>query len=157
MKRDYKATYNLCRASHDLEELTHYLIWVWENPADKEGAMKVRFPYATAWFAKFNGWSSSNTDTAGNQQKEDKPVDDDDLTIEQTWPPRTIQNGLNWTEVYLLQALLRCHGYNVLSNGIFNDSLTTKVKEYQKKEGLVQDGVVGPKTWKKLMEVPSNF
>lgn len=151
MKRDFPAIWDLCRTSKNLEEITKKLIWVWENPMDKVGAMAERFPYAQAWLAKFNGWSTPI------EESPPQSVDDEGLTIEQTWPPRTIQNGLNWTEVYLLQALLRCHGYNVLSNGIFNDALEKIVREYQSSKGLRNDGIVGPKTWKSLMEVPSNF
>ena len=72
----------------------------------------------------------------------------------ETWPPRTIDEHCSgWAEVWLLQALLKCHGLNVLVDGIFGDALTHKVKQFQGENGLDPDGAVGPITWKRLMEV----
>ena len=53
----------------------------------------------------------------------------------------------------LLQSLLKCRGYNVLVNGIWGTSLTDKVKQFQRENGLDADGVVGPMSWAKIMEV----
>lgn len=71
----------------------------------------------------------------------------------ETWPPRMIDEHCSgWAEVWLLQALLKCHGYNVLVDGIFGDSLTHKVKQFQSENGLDPDGAVGNMSWSKLME-----
>ena len=71
----------------------------------------------------------------------------------ETWPPRTIDEHCSgWAEVWLLQALLKCHGYNVLVDGIFGESLTHKVKQFQSENGLDPDGAVGNMSWAKLME-----
>ena len=71
----------------------------------------------------------------------------------ETWPPRTIDEHCSgWAEVWLLQALLKCHGYNVLVDGIFGESLTHKVKQFQSENGLDPDGAVGNMSWSKLME-----
>ena len=158
MQRDFPQIWSICRESHDLEFITKKLIWIWENPANKQAVMNERFPYAKAWFAKFSNWTPTENETnSASSETPKENVDDEGLPLEKTWPPRTIQNGLNWPETYLLQSLLRCHGYNVLSNGIFSDSLTAKVKEYQLKEGLVSDGIVGPKTWRRLMTLPTDY
>lgn len=155
MKRDFPAIWNLCQTSHNLEEIMHQLVWIWENPADKQGAMDARLPYARSWYAKFTNWY---TPAEGNTQINTSTVTDSDgIAIDKTWPPRTIQNGLNWSETYLLQALLKCHGYNVLICGVFAESLERKVREFQQDNGLKADGIVGPKTWKKLMAFPPDF
>ena len=71
----------------------------------------------------------------------------------ETWPPRTIDEHCSgWAEVWLLQALLKCRGYNVLVDGIFGDALTHKVKQFQSENGLDPDGAVGNMSWSKLME-----
>jgi peptidoglycan hydrolase-like protein with peptidoglycan-binding domain len=57
-----------------------------------------------------------------------------------------------WAEVWLLQSLLKCHGINVLIDGIWGQALTEKVKQYQKQNGLDPDGAVGPMSWAKLFE-----
>lgn len=71
----------------------------------------------------------------------------------ETWPPRMIDEHCSgWAEVWLLQALLKCRGYNVLVDGIFGDALTHKVKQFQSENGLDPDGAVGNMSWSKLME-----
>lgn len=71
----------------------------------------------------------------------------------ETWPPRVIDEHCSgWAEVWLLQSLLKCRGYNVLVDGIWGSVLTDKVKQFQTEHGLDADGCVGPMTWKKLLE-----
>ena len=71
----------------------------------------------------------------------------------ETWPPRTIdEHCTGWPEVWLLQSLLKCRGYNVLVDGIWGSLLTDKVKQFQRENGLDADGVVGPMSWAKLFD-----
>ena len=71
----------------------------------------------------------------------------------ETWPPRVIDEHCSgWAEVWLLQSLLKCRGYNVLVDGIWGSVLTGKVKQFQTEYGLDADGCVGPMSWAKLME-----
>jgi peptidoglycan hydrolase-like protein with peptidoglycan-binding domain len=71
----------------------------------------------------------------------------------ETWPPRVIDEHCSgWAEVWLLQSLLKCRGYNVLVDGIFGDALVNKVKQFQREHQLDADGAVGPMSWAKLME-----
>ena len=79
-----------------------------------------------------------------------EPEQQDEPKIE-TWSPRTIDEHCSgWTEVWLLQALLKCRGYSVLSDGIWGSLLTDKVKQFQRENNLDADGVVGKNTWIKL-------
>lgn len=85
------------------------------------------------------------------------PADETKPTKETYWPPRTIDARCSkWPEVWLLQAALKCHGYNTEHDGVFNESLSNKVKEFQTKSGLDADGAVGPMTWKKLLNTREN-
>ena len=152
MREDFPAIYKLCKTSHDVEQIMHQLVWIWENPSDKQSAYNTRLPYVRAWMAKFNGWEAPTTEPVS-----EKPVEQDETGIEVHWPPRTIQKGLNWPETYLAQSLLKCHGYNVLVSGVFADSMDRKVREFQKANKLKVDGVIGPKTWKALMAYPSDW
>jgi peptidoglycan hydrolase-like protein with peptidoglycan-binding domain len=49
--------------------------------------------------------------------------------------------------VWLLQALLKCRGYNILKDGIWTEELTRAVRIFQGASGLEADGVVGPNTY----------
>ena len=72
---------------------------------------------------------------------------------ESSWPPRTIDcHCSGWSEVWLLQSLLKCHSYNVTVDGMFGADLINKTIMFQKENGLDPDGVVGQMTWAKLME-----
>lgn len=71
----------------------------------------------------------------------------------ETWPPRTIDEHCSgWAEVWLLQSLLKCRGYNVLVDGIWGSLLTDKVKQFQQEHQLDADGAVGPMSWAKLFD-----
>lgn len=96
----------------------------------------------------------SQIDLSGTAEPEpSKPEEPAKEPKIETWPPRTIDEHCSgWAEVWLLQALLKCHGYNVLVDGIFGDALTHKVKQYQTEHNLGADGVVGKGTWSSLME-----
>lgn len=57
----------------------------------------------------------------------------------------TLKKGNKGEDVKLLQKAL-----NLLVDGIFGALTDEAVREFQKSNGLVADGVVGPKTWAKL-------
>jgi hypothetical protein len=54
-------------------------------------------------------------------------------------------------DVKLLQTMLNNVGYNLVVDGIFGKNTEAAVKDYQKKNSLSVDGVVGPKTLAKLV------
>ncbi len=73
------------------------------------------------------------------------------------WPPRTICNGMNGDDTAVLQAVLAARGYPVhYVDGAFGAYLEDIVKDFQKaafpEEPSEWDGIVGPKTWTKLLE-----
>lgn len=71
----------------------------------------------------------------------------------ETWPPRVIdEHCTGWAEVWLLQSILKCRGYNVLTDGIWGNVLSEKVRQFQREHGLDPDGAVGPLSWAKLFE-----
>lgn len=71
------------------------------------------------------------------------------------WPPRMVDKNMFGPDVLVLQAVLSARGYldTDMADGIFKDATVTAAKKFQKDNGLVVDGVVGPKTWAKLLEV----
>lgn len=64
----------------------------------------------------------------------------------------TIRYGSKGEYVTILQELLVKNGSTIKIDGIFGIGTQSAVRAYQKKNGLVVDGIVGPKTWGKLLE-----
>lgn len=63
---------------------------------------------------------------------------------------RQISYGARGDDVTDLQKRLNQDGYNLAEDGIYGSNTQAAVKDYQKKQGLVQDGIVGNKTWSAL-------
>lgn len=63
----------------------------------------------------------------------------------------TIKKGSRGYDVWLLQ-----HALNLYTDGIFGSLTDEAVRLFQKENGLVVDGIVGPKTWAKLGIVDDN-
>lgn len=65
-----------------------------------------------------------------------------------------LKNGSSGDQVKAVQRMLYCLGYSLGSNpidGSFGSLTDTAVRNYQKKNGLTSDGVVGKATWNKLL------
>ena len=69
---------------------------------------------------------------------------------------KVLQKGSKGDDVKALQTLLIGYGYscgNAGADGDFGTSTDKAVKKYQKAKKLTDDGIVGEKTWKKLLGV----
>ena len=62
----------------------------------------------------------------------------------------TLQNGSQGVQAKELQKLLNTNGYNLDDDGIFGSKTEAAVRDYQKKNGLTVDGIVGVNTWASL-------
>ena len=66
----------------------------------------------------------------------------------------TLRKGAKGDEVTAMQKLLIETGESLPkygADGDFGNETLKAVKNYQKKHGLVVDGIVGPKTWTSLL------
>lgn len=61
-----------------------------------------------------------------------------------------VRKGAEGNITYLIQAMLVCKGFNIDVDGIFGTATENAVKEFQKRNSLSADGIVGPLTWEKL-------
>lgn len=68
-----------------------------------------------------------------------------------TYP--TLRKGSKGELVTQLQDLLSKDGADLKIDGIFGPITQNAVKDFQKKHGLVVDGIVGPKTWAELIKI----
>lgn len=70
---------------------------------------------------------------------------------------RTIKYNVKCSEVITLCELLNRIGYQLPVSDSFTLAVDTAVKDFQLKNNLVVDGVVGIKTWSKLYELQPNL
>lgn len=78
-------------------------------------------------------------------------------TTKTTTPPRVVDKpsdnvrlGDSGKGVEQIQTALTAHGFKVVVDGKFGPATDQAVRAFQKKNGLKQDGIVGPITWAKL-------
>lgn len=90
-----------------------------------------------------------------NTIQPDPEVPTEQPAISVTYP--TIRQGAKGEIVTQLQDLLAKAGSTLQIDGIFGNGTASAVRAFQKKHGLVVDGIVGPKTWTKLLEVAGNI
>lgn len=129
----------------DLRAATRLFMCIYENPADKsERAISVRVAYAKGLYNQFHDIESS-------------------VRPSFYWPPRGSVGGLTdpglcyglvGPDVSFLQARLQCAGFTDCQiTGEFLDETRTTLCLFQKENGLASDGICGPLTWCKLLEV----
>jgi hypothetical protein len=63
---------------------------------------------------------------------------------------KLLKKGTKGEEVKTLQTLLNKNSYQLIIDGDFGFMTESAVKGFQKSKGLVDDGIVGTKTWAKL-------
>jgi peptidoglycan hydrolase-like protein with peptidoglycan-binding domain len=66
-----------------------------------------------------------------------------------SWP--VLNSGTRGADVTALQHLLIARGYSQTVDGLFGAGTETAVKDFQSKNALTADGVVGPATWAKVV------
>jgi len=150
LKTDYPGLYNFLCATDDVYSATSRICCEFERPyhnnvqARYEAALRIRKELDLSGQAEVNP-SQSEVNQSQSEVNEEPKLE--------TWPPRTIdEHCTGWPEVWLLQSLLKCRGYNVLVDGIWGSLLTDKVKQFQQEHGLDADGAVGPMSWAKLFD-----
>lgn len=62
----------------------------------------------------------------------------------------TVKKGASGNITYILQAILYCKGYNIAVDGIFGTNTENAIKNYQKANSLIVDGICGKNTFAKL-------
>jgi peptidoglycan hydrolase-like protein with peptidoglycan-binding domain len=70
-------------------------------------------------------------------------------------PNDNVTVGDTGAGVKQIQNALVAHGFKVAVDGSFGPKTEQAVKDFQAKNGLKQDGIVGPATWGKLQAAPA--
>lgn len=80
-------------------------------------------------------------------------VKDEEQAKETYWPPRKLEKGMKGPDVEVLQAVLKARGYSLnYISGTFDEVCEQAVNEFKASAGLGVPGVVGTKTWSKLLK-----
>jgi N-acetylmuramoyl-L-alanine amidase len=78
------------------------------------------------------------------------------LTVDGIWGAKTraavplVRQGDRGNMVWLIQAELVAHGYNIATDGIFGAGTRSALVDFQQKNGLSADGIAGQNTFAKL-------
>lgn len=144
-----RKAWQTCISSSDPYDCGYAVCKYYEICDNLEASSKYRGNQAKEkWLGFIQASLSSGLAVEPPKEPEPVKVDDEGIQIPQTWPPRTIDTHCSgWPEVWLLQALLKCRGYNILKDGIWTEELTRAVRIFQGASGLEADGVVGPNTY----------
>lgn len=63
-----------------------------------------------------------------------------------------VRRGAEGNITWLIQSMLICKLFNINADGIFGIATESAVREFQKRNGLSQDGIVGKNTFSKLFK-----
>lgn len=133
--------------------------WVVEAQGTKAGVVKTKIS-----LAKWTYWGLGKgmefdfvPGMSGNPTKKEPvsptvPAESLKPAVQEKKRP-TIRRGDRGEYVKELQTILRKTGSNLAVDGIFGIGTQSAVRTFQKKHGLVVDGIVGPKTWAELLKV----
>ena len=117
--------------------------------------MDTRFRYAKeleAEISEAEEWKTAGTVLAVCRQTEEPSLCLSNSEL--YYPYRMIDKSMAGTDVAVLQAVLAARGYYTGAlDGIFGDALDAAVRKFQMDHDLAVDGVCGPMTWRKILEM----
>lgn len=127
----------------------HVGIYVGDGKVLEAGGTQKGVILTKVTLAKWTCWGEMKyVDYNGN-------IDGSSSPITVTYP--TVRQGAKGEVITQLQTFLSKAGSNLKIDGIFGSGTASAVRAFQKKYGLAVDGIVGPKTWRKLLEVSGNI
>ena len=142
LREDYSALLDFLKSTTDVFTATSRICREYERPA----VNNIDARYSAANKIKneidLNAW-----------QDDPQPAPDPEPEKDHSLHLRTIdKNCSGWDETYLAQDLLRLRNYDVSVDGYWT-YMVEPVKQFQRDFGLTPDGVIGEKTWAKLLEM----
>lgn len=148
LRSDYSGLLNELKTSNDLQLCVNDICYKFENPAVKN--VKQRYESAL----RIRG--QIDLDGGGDQpQPEPKP---EPKPENEYWPPRVVCKGMKGRDIEVLCAVLKARdfGVNYVTDD-FGGFLEEAVKRFQQyafpDKPAEWDGIVGPKTWSKLLDM----
>lgn len=158
-KRDFPNDLNALMSITDIYKACEIVCARFENPAVHN--VGKRFEYATRIKGEIdlNAWGDSipadSAETPQNQGGESQNTQYPVSAVEHRLTLRvTDEHCAGWPEASLVQALLKCRGYELhVVDGSWDDEDIEAVKLFQAEKGLTPDGIVGKMTWAALLKM----
>lgn len=135
-------------------------------PVVKKGDIKIEVK-AVQYLLKHRGYSitvdgnfGSGTETVVKSFQSANGLTADGIVGSATWQKLivTVKNGTTGEAVKAVQDLLKNKfGYSLTIDGAFGSGTETAVKNFQSRNGLTADGVVGSNTWMYLTGLSGDF
>ena len=143
----YASLWKYLKMTDDIYSATDKVCRLYEQPYYCN--VDARFNYARALGQEIGAAAASPAPPAEEEVAEkEKPADAG------FWPPRMIDKSMTGADITVLQAILTARGYYTGPlDGLFGDALDEAVRRFQREHDLDPDGVVGPLTWHKLLEM----
>lgn len=135
-------------------EHNHVGIYIGDGQVLEASGVRVGVVISKITLSKWTCWGEMKYVDYGSDIITE-PIDSTELPITVTYP--TIRQGARGEIVTQLQSFLSEAGSSLTIDGIFGSGTASAVRAFQKKYGLEVDGIVGPKTWTKLLEVAGNI
>lgn len=140
MRADYSYVWSILISTTDPFKAGYTMCAQFERPANTEASSQQRGYNARGIYDRCFG-------ATPEEPEEPEPK-------ETFWPPRMICKGMSGPDVIVWQAVLAARGYTVTAiNGVFDDGTDRATRKFQKDKGLDVDGIAGPKSWGKALEV----
>ena len=160
LKRDFSNDFQTICTTNDIYVAVKAVCARFENPAIHNIDARFQAAGKIKYQIDLNSWQgtelpSLNGSTPASQSPS-VPINYKPELIPATeyWPPRDVDRNMSGYDVMVLQAVLKARGYPVtFVTGDFDETLEDIVKQFQDAHNLGADGVVGPKTWRKLLEM----
>jgi hypothetical protein len=154
---EYSGVWATLRTTDDIWTAVDKVCRLYERPYYNN--IDARYRYAKELEAELEqvGTTLPAEETGTTPTQTDPSPAPDPTFATTSWPPRTICNGMSGGDTAVLQAVLAARGYPVhYVDGAFGAYLEDIVKDFQKAAfpdtPSEWDGIVGPKTWEKLLE-----
>lgn len=151
---EYRPLWTLLRSTNDLYQATNEVCCTYERPKYNNVGARLQSAKDIKAQLDLGAFENSQVVVPDSQPEQPQPAPGwETIPATEYWPPRMICKGMEGPDVAVLQAVLYARGYMIAQiDGKFGSYLEDVVKTFQRSFSLDVDGIVGPKTWGKLLE-----
>ena len=143
----------MLKTTNDIFTATDQVCRIFEQPYYCNVDARFRYAKEIAREIDLSGQIVVEESATQVQESSSLPYRPELIPATEYWPPRVIDKNMTGADVEVLQAVLKARGFLTTNpDGIFGSYLEEVVKQFQTAYKLDVDGVVGPKTWAKLLE-----